>query len=180
MVPLSRLAPGFLAICLLPAFASAQPADPRIARALSAAPPMVSEGARVILEDGTELRAGTNGWTCLPTLGADHPACLDEVWLRFLGALMGGQPFSTDRIGVGYMLQPEVAPTNNADPADRTQDPGEVWIQEGPHLMLLFPNAQALESFPTDPWAGGPYVMWKGTPYAHVMMPVGPRPKPKP
>jgi hypothetical protein len=24
----------------------------------------------------------------------------------------------------------------------------------------------------TDPWNGGPYVMWKGTPYAHIMVPV--------
>ena len=26
-----------------------------------------------------------------------------------------------------------------------------------------------------DPDNGGPYVMWKGTPYAHLMVPVGPR-----
>jgi len=25
---------------------------------------------------------------------------------------------------------------------------------------------------PTDPKSGGPWVMWKGTPYAHVMVPV--------
>ena len=25
-----------------------------------------------------------------------------------------------------------------------------------------------------DPFNGGPYVMWKGTPYAHIMVPIGP------
>jgi len=30
-----------------------------------------------------------------------------------------------------------------------------------------------LEGISTDPHNGGPFVMWKGTPYAHVMIPVG-------
>jgi len=33
-----------------------------------------------------------------------------------------------------------------------------------------------LDSLPTDPNSGSAYVMWKGTPYAHVMVPVAPRP----
>lgn len=32
-------------------------------------------------------------------------------------------------------------------------------------------------AFPEDPGQGGPYVMWKDTPYPHVMVPVGPREK---
>ena len=35
--------------------------------------------------------------------------------------------------------------------------------------------AELLEAFPTDPDNGGPYVMWKGTPYAHLMVPIGSR-----
>lgn len=34
------------------------------------------------------------------------------------------------------------------------------------------PDDAALDALPTDPYGGGPYVMWKGTPYAHVMIPV--------
>jgi len=52
-----------------------------------------------------------------------------------------------------------------------------VWVQEGPHLMIIVPNSGALVGLPDDPGSGGPYVMWKGTPYAHVMVPVGPRGK---
>lgn len=48
------------------------------------------------------------------------------------------------------------------------------WIEEGAHLMIIAP-AKLLDAFPTDPENGGPYVMWKGTPYAHLMVPVGPR-----
>jgi hypothetical protein len=33
-----------------------------------------------------------------------------------------------------------------------------------------------LSALPTDPNNGGPWVMWKGTPYAHIMVPVGPMP----
>jgi hypothetical protein len=29
-----------------------------------------------------------------------------------------------------------------------------------------------LASLPTDPNNGGPWVMWKGTKYAHIMVPV--------
>ena len=48
------------------------------------------------------------------------------------------------------------------------------WIEEGSHLMILAPPAM-LENFPTDPHNGGPYVMWKGTPYQHIMVPIGSR-----
>ena len=45
-------------------------------------------------------------------------------------------------------------------------------MQEGPHLMVIFPDPKMLEGISDDPNNGGPYVMWKGTPYAHVMVPV--------
>jgi hypothetical protein len=40
--------------------------------------------------------------------------------------------------------------------------------------MIIAPP-ELLEAFPTDPNSGGPYVMWAGTPYAHLMVPVGSR-----
>jgi hypothetical protein len=43
-----------------------------------------------------------------------------------------------------------------------------------PHLMVLFPDPKLLEAYSTDPGSGGPWVMWKGTPYAHLMVPVSP------
>jgi hypothetical protein len=38
--------------------------------------------------------------------------------------------------------------------------------------MVLYQDLKMLDSFPTDPMNGGPWVMWKGTPYAHLMVPV--------
>jgi hypothetical protein len=40
--------------------------------------------------------------------------------------------------------------------------------------MILAP-AEMLEGFSSDPDNGGPYVMWKDTSYAHLMVPVGSR-----
>ena len=34
-----------------------------------------------------------------------------------------------------------------------------------------------LDALPTDPNNGGPWVMWKGTKYAHIMVPVKEMPK---
>jgi hypothetical protein len=45
-------------------------------------------------------------------------------------------------------------------------------------MMVITPDTAQLDSLPTDPWNGGPWVMWKGTKYAHIMMPTVPTPKP--
>jgi hypothetical protein len=37
--------------------------------------------------------------------------------------------------------------------------------------MILVPDESMLADLPDDPDVG-PYVMWKGTPYAHIMVPV--------
>lgn len=59
---------------------------------------------------------------------------------------------------------------SNSDPyaTEETDD----WVVVGAHLMIIVPDASMLEGIPTDPENGGPWVMWKGTPYAHVMVPV--------
>jgi len=48
---------------------------------------------------------------------------------------------------------------------------GDVWVQEGPHLMIVVPK-EMLKGLSDDPSNGGPYVMWKDTQYAHIMVPV--------
>lgn len=150
----------------------------KIARAMSAAPPSISAEATIIDVDGAVLREGSNGWTCLPGIslipGDKHPMCNDATWMRWMEAAAAGEPFSTDVIGYSYMLQGD-ALVHNHDPAATEPDDSGHWVQEGPHLMLLLPDGDQLESMSSDPHAGGPYVMWGGTPLAHVMVPVGPR-----
>jgi len=147
-------------------------AESKIARAMSAAPSNVSAEATIVDLDGTMLREGSNGWTCMPGSGPgdNHPMCNDDVWSRLMAAVTDGKDFQTDRIGISYMLQGDMN-VNNEDPADTQPDDGEVWVQEGPHLMLVLPKS-AMEGLSHDPYNGGPYVMWGKTPYAHIMVPV--------
>ena len=60
-----------------------------IESAMSAAPASISADAQIVDWDMNELRAGTNGWTCLPdrpdTPGTD-PWCITEAWGDFLNA----------------------------------------------------------------------------------------------
>ena len=44
--------------------------------------------------------------------------------------------------------------------------------------MILPTDASQLDAYPTDWTKGGPWVMWKGTPYAHIMVPTTAAPKP--
>jgi len=169
-----------LAIFALPAVTPAAEAgskDAKVARAMEAAPDFITKEATFIDSDGTVLKQGTNGWTCIPASAAgSHPMCNDEVWMRLMKAIGSKADFTTDKVGISYMLAGDDN-VNNADPYDTHPDPGEVWVQEGPHLMIVVPDKKALAGLTDDPASGGPYVMWKGTPYAHIMVPVGPRAK---
>ena len=40
--------------------------------------------------------------------------------------------------------------------------------------MVLPSDPKQLDAMTDDPKSGGPWVMWKGTPYAHIMVPVSP------
>lgn len=152
----------------------------KLANALSAAPAEISEAATVMdwpaEPDGemTELRAGTNGWTCMPDLPSspgNDPMCLDATFLNWAGAWMSRTTPEIEKTGFGYMLQGG-ADASNTDPYATEPEPGEDWVKVGPHVMIVVPDPSALEGVPTDPDYGGPFVMWKGTPYAHVMLPV--------
>lgn len=149
--------------------------ESKIQRAMSAAPLDISSKATIMDVDGKVLRKGTNGWTCMPGVslipGDTHPMCNDEVWMKWMEAVAQNKPFSTDVIGVSYMMQGD-ALVNNMDPGDNQMQKGEMWVQEGPHLMLLIPKKQMLKNLPNDPFAGGPYVMWGKTPLVHVMVPL--------
>lgn len=154
----------------------AESADVKIARAMLAAPENISADATILDVDGTVLREGNNGWSCFPGVGLipgdKHPMCADAVWMKWMGTAGVGEPFETDELGYSYMLAGD-AMVNNDDPTATDPNDGGVWVQEGPHLMLLMPTSMPLEHLNHDPYAGGPYVMWGGTPLQHIMVPVG-------
>jgi hypothetical protein len=151
----------------------AQDSSVLVANALSAAPTSIAENATVMDWAGNELREGTNGWVCFPDPPGMEAAsmCLDAPWQAWAGAWQNREPVAIDRAGIAYMLMGD-AGASNIDPHAAGPTADNEWVRSGPHLMLIVPNPAALEGIPTDPENGGPWVMWKGTPYAHVMIPV--------
>jgi hypothetical protein len=175
------LSPILVALLGLPVHAFAQGGDndrAAIQNALSAAPPAVAAGATVADFEGRVLRKGSNGWTCLPDMPDvpnNSPMCLDEPWLEIIDAWMNKREPDFSGIGIGYMLQGDM-PVSNTDPSATGPASGNQWIQNaGPHIMLAVSDPELLQGLQTDPNHGGPWVMWKGTPYVHIMIPTVPR-----
>lgn len=145
-----------------------------IAHASSAAPASISKSATIMAGDGTILREGSNGWTCMPdTMPSDGaPMCNDAVWMEMLGAIGAKADFKADDIGISYMLQGDYgAGVSNSDPYHPDPKSADDYVETGPHLMIVVPH-EMLEGMTDDPGSGGPWVMWGDTPYAHIMVPV--------
>ena len=150
--------------------------DP-VTSAMAAAPRAVGEKATIVMAeaDGSmkTLREGTNGWTCMPdspaTPGPD-PMCMDANAMKWAMAWMShGEP-PTETPGFMYMLEGGTD-ASNTDPYATAPD-GD-WIKTGPHVMIVG-SLKALEGYPSgqNPDTSVPYVMWAGTPYVHLMIPV--------
>ncbi len=154
----------------------------RAALAMSAAPAEI--GAEATLMDRDEsgglvpLRDGTNGWLCVtdenPVAPGEYPACLDGAWQAWFAAFQAGEAPEIDGIGISYMLQGGPA-ASNTDPMATAPPEGEDWLMDPAHVMILVPDPAMLDAFPTEHGTGGPYVMWAGTPYVHLMVPTDPR-----
>lgn len=145
-----------------------------IANALSAGPKDVTDGATVIDGEGNVLREGSNGWTCVPETPGMGPMCNDETWMAALGAMQTNGAFPTGKLGVSYMLAGEgAAPgVSNLDPAATEPTEDNMWIKEGPHMMIILPDPSMYSSISND--VDDPvYVMWKDTPFAHIMIRLG-------
>jgi hypothetical protein len=159
----------------------AQDKEALIKSALSAGPPAVTDTAKIVDMKGNVLREGSGPYTCFPYEGAPTaPMCLDEEWMHWLHAYMEKKKdYKPSKVGLAYMLvgDPPGSGVSNIDPFAEKATADNQWIEEGPHMMVLVPDAALLESISADPSAGVPYVMWKGTPYAHIMMPTAPRAK---
>lgn len=158
---------------------STQDKDALIRNALSAAPPDIAKDATVMDWKNNTLQKGSNGYTCFPDAPhtpGDDPMCLDATWSKWADAWANKrqQPPPAKQLGIAYMLQGS-SDASNTDPFATKPAPGEQRLDVGPHVMLLVPDKKMLDGLPTDPKNGGPWVMWKGTPYAHVMVPVAQR-----
>lgn len=145
------------------------------AAAEHAAPSSLSKHATILNRDGQVVRIGSNGWMCLPddpnTAGTDS-VCMNESWRNFMDALKNKKTPTYTEVGIAYMLQGD-RPVSNTDPYATEPKPGDDWVDQlGAHIMVLVPNADTLKTVSTNSRNGGPWVMWAGTPYAHLMIPI--------
>jgi hypothetical protein len=146
-----------------------------IASAETAAPSSVTRNAVIMDHDGNILRDGDNGFTCLPdnpdTDGPDA-MCLDASWLNLAQGLKSKEDPDYGMLGISYMLGGDSA-VSNTDPYATEFTNDDDWVEGlGAHLMIAVPGEDGLNGFSTDPFNGGPWVMWPGTPYQHLMVPI--------
>lgn len=152
--------------------------DP-VASAESAAPAALAHKATIMVADASgamkAVRQGTNGWTCIPddpqTPGPD-PMCFDGNAAKWVQAMLAHKPPPNGTPGVMYMLEGGTD-ASNIDPYAKKPTKENDWIKTGPHLMIVG-SKEMLAGYPSGakPDTSAPYVMWAGTPYAHLMVPV--------
>ena len=142
----------------------------KIRFAESAGPAEIARHATIIdMNTMKELRKGTNGWVCY----ADPmgPACADKAWQAWTDAWMNKTEPKFSGSGIEYMLAGDQG-ASNTNPFDIKPTKENKWVVTKAHVMVIYEDPHVLDAFSDDPKNGGPWVMWKGTPYAHLMIPV--------
>jgi hypothetical protein len=144
-----------------------------VAKVKTAAPEqIVSKASIVMMQEGKarSLQTGNNGFTCL--IGGDGtPLCADENGMAWIKAV-GSKSDPPNKIGFIYMLAGDTG-TSNHDAHQRASH--QHWVQTGPHVMIVGPLVREMPGYPRSADvadATQPYVMFPGTPYEHLMLPV--------
>jgi len=166
-----------LLVCLLAALLASSSAydtesvQARIDRAMSAAPPEIAKSARVVDTDPQGkvevLREGTNAFTCMPgnpkVIG--KPAmCADAASMQWLADFKAHKPKPTNTVpGITYMLA-GATQRSDSDPYDKTSPA----ITVPPHWMIMWPFDAKSTGLPVTHSDSGAYIMWSGSPYAHL------------
>ena len=153
----------------------------------TAAPSYIAKDATVLNEKMEVLREGTNGWTCLPVnprgmsdqengwkdAHEAMPLCGDAEVFKWISAYLSDEIPDMDYDGYAWMLHGDMGEDNSTPKVISKDDAKEGhWIESGPHLMRMPKDPSSLDGMTTDFNSGAPYVMFSGTPYAHVMYPV--------
>ena len=145
--------------------------EEKITRAMSAGPDNVSQSARIIDTDAqgkmVVLREGNNGFTCMPgnpNVVGEAPMCVDAASMQWFADAKAHKPKPTNTVpGITYMLA-GASQRSDSDPNDTTSMP----IDVGPHWMIMWPFDPKTTGLPTIHKPTGAYIMWAGSPYAHV------------
>jgi hypothetical protein len=182
-IPLPAAVP-IAVLILLPAALSAQAQPPGqtketeaefIKAAEAGAPDRISAQATIVRMEPkgqtAMVRQGSNGFTCFLMPDEIHtPVCTDQKGMSWFTAAAGDQPKPPTTGGVAFMAK---GSQHYEDPDGRiVMHPGSgtKTVKEPPHWMLLTPLDTAATGIPAHPNAGGSYIMFAGTPYAHLMI----------
>ena len=153
----------------------------------TAAPSFIASGCKVMELDGTVLREGLNGWTAMPgnPRGMSDPEngwkdpheampmVMDAQAMKWAMAFMSGKKPELDNDGWMYMLHGDMGEDNTKQSVFNKEDAAEGhWIESGPHIMLMPKDPSSLKGLTSDFNSGGPYIMFEGTGYDHVMIPL--------
>jgi hypothetical protein len=160
------------------AYAQQSPSSPvsdqdYMKRVMMAAPPqIVAEATVVRMKDGAmqTLKQGSNQWTCMEASGV--PMCMDPNAMEWAHAWQSHGP-ATEKTGFIYMLAGDTG-ASNTDPYATGKTADNHWIETGSHVMIVGAAAKTMVGYPktADADPTKPYVMWPGTPYEHLMIPV--------
>lgn len=142
--------------------------------ALSAAPSTIAAHATVLAPGAggkmTVLRDGTNGFTCIAgdkaSLGHD-PMCADAAGMKWAQSWMAhdAKP-ANEAPGIIYML----AGSHDVSATDPWATTTTHWVTSPPHWMIMWPFEAQSSGLPSTPKSTGTWIMWAGTPYAHLMV----------
>jgi len=154
----------------------------------TSAPAFIAANCTVIDSDGkTVLREGTNGWTAMagnprgmsdPENGWKNPheampMVMDGQAMKWAMAYMSGGKPELDHDGWMWMLHGDMGEDNTKQLTLKKEDAAEgQWIESGAHLMLMPKDPSSLKGQTTDFNSGAPYIMFEGTGYDHLMIPV--------
>lgn len=146
------------------------------ALALSAAPAHISQDAGVMIygADGklTESKKSTNGFTCIPTvmnLPDPDPMCMDAAVQQWMTDISNNAPKPTNTVpGIAYMARG--GSHFEKDGQVVMSGEGAQVVKEPPHWMVMWPFESNATKLPTAPNPSGVYIMFDGTPYAHLMV----------
>ncbi len=169
-----------LAVVALPVLANAQaaPNDAQyIKTAEGGAPAFISSQATIARIDAkgtlTKVRAGTNGFTCFVGVpdDPDAPFCADPNAMMWLTSALSGQPKPANSTpGIAYMAKGGHHMENAAGDMVMGAGPGTHLVAEPPHWMMMWAFDPATTGLPVKENGTGVYVMFAGTPYAHLMI----------
>jgi hypothetical protein len=145
--------------------------EAKIARAMSAGPAEIAQSAKIVDQDAQGhtlvLREGSNDFTCMPgdpNVIGKPPMCADGPSMQWFADFAAHKAKPTNTVpGITYMLA-GATQRSDSDPYDHASPA----ITVPPHWMIMWPFDAKATGLPTTHRDTGAYIMWSGTPYAHM------------